>query len=366
MAAVLKNTGRFASVEEDDFEALLKAKDSLNTQRSTLGAVAIFRAYLTEKGFDSNFEEFTREELAARLEKFYVEVRRADGKEYKTGSLINIRASINRHLKNEGHVINLISEPVYAQANRAFAAHQAKLKREGLGDTQHYVPIDENDMTKLYQSGVLNDDTPEGLQNKVWFELMYYICRRGRENLRKLSKDHFAIAVDSNGRRYVYQSKDEMTKKIRGECMKSRVDGGRMYGTGGKGCPVASFEKYISKLNPNNNSLFQAPLRSTPSNSDKPWYKNAPVGEKTLGSFMSKLSLAADLSRRYTNHSLRSTCITVLDESGFDARDICNVTGHQNESSLRSYVGRPNDAKNECCRMLCQIQLEIILKRHKM
>ena len=62
---------------------------------------------------------------------------------------------------------------------------------------------------------------------------------------------------------------------------------------------------------------------------------------------MSKLSLAAGVSRRYTNHSLRSTCITLLDESGFAIRDICNVTGHRNEKSIRTYIGRPNDAKKQ-------------------
>ena len=176
---------------------------------------------------------------------------------------------------------------------------------------------------------------------------MLFICRRGRENLRKLQKDHFAVAEDSNGRRFVYQRKDEMSKRIRGDNMKSRVDAGRMYATGGPRCPVASFEKYISKLNPNHTALFQAPLTCAPCDEYKPWYKNAPLGEKSLGNFMAKLSVAAGLSRRYTNHSLRSTCITLLDENGFATRDICNVTGHRNEKSIRSYIGRPNDAKKQ-------------------
>lgn len=340
---------RFPEVNSQELKELIEQKDSKNTQKSTAGQVNIFRDYLLARNMDTNFEEWGKQELADCLKKFYVEVRRGDGKEYKTGSLINIRAGLNRHLKMQGKAVNIISEPVFAQANLSFAANQAKLKREGLGDTTHYVPIDEDDMTKLYESesGVFDIDTPEGLQNKVWFELMFFICRRGRENLRKLEKDHFAIATDANGRRYVYQCKDEMTKKIRGDSMKSRVDGGRMYETKTERCPVASFEKYLSKLNPDNNTLFQAPIRSRSSESSKPWYKNAPVGEKTLGNFMAKISLAAGLSRRYTNHSLRATCITRLDECGFAARDICNVSGHTNESSIRTYIGRPNDAKKQ-------------------
>lgn len=347
MAADSANSGRFATINSEEFQELIKAKDSASTQRSTEVGVRIFRAYLKEKELDPDFESYSKDQLAKVLTKFYVEVRRENGDNYKTGSLINIRAAVNRHLKSSGHVINIIIEPVFAQANLAFSAKQANLKRGGYGDTQHYPPIDENDIDKLYRSGIFDEDTPSGLQSKVWFELMYYICRRGRENLRKLEKDHFAITEDSNGRRYVYQCKDEMSKKIRGDNMKSRVDAGRMYATDGDGCPVASFEKYISKLNPNNSALFQAPLKSAPCDSEKPWYKNAPLGEKQLGNFMSRLSLAAGLSRRYTNHSLRSTCITVLDESGFDSRDICNVSGHRNERSIRTYVGRPNDAKKQ-------------------
>ncbi|XP_072021059.1 uncharacterized protein [Amphiura filiformis] len=289
-AAEVEACDRFPEVNSQELNDIIQQKDSRNTQRSTAGQVNIFRDYLQARNLDTNFEQWSKQQLADTLRKFYIEVRRADGKEYKTGSLINIRAGLNRHLKMKGIAVNIISEPVFAQANLSFAATQAKLKREGLGDTTHYVPIDADDMTKLYESesGVFDVDTPEGLQNKVWFELMFFICRRGRENLRKLEKDHFAIASDANGRRYVYQCKDEMTKKIRGDSMKSRVD--------------------------DNNTLFQAPIRSRSESSGKPWYRNAPVGEKTLGNFMSKISLAAGLSRRYTNHSLRATCITRLDE----------------------------------------------------
>ena len=138
-----------------------------------------------------------------------------------------------------------------------------------------------------------------------------------------------------------------MSKRIRGDNMKSRVDAGRMYPIGGLGCPVVLFEKYVSKLNPNHTALYQAPLRCAPSDEYKPWYKNAPVGEKSLGNFMSKLPLAAGLFRCYTYHSLQSTFITLLDESGFATRDICNVTGHRNEKSIRTYMGRPNDATKQ-------------------
>ena len=236
---------------------------------------------------------------------------------------------------------------VFAEANLSFKAIQADLKRKGFGDTTHYQPIDENDIARLYSSGVFDESTPSGLQNKIWFEIMLFICRRGRENLRELEKDHFQISQDSNGRRFVFQAKDEMTKKVRADNMKTRVDNGRMYETKNPGCPVASFERYLNKLNPSCSSLFQTPMPRVPSDDNKPWYKNCPMGSRQIGTFMARISETAGLSRRYTNHSIRSTCITVLDEQGFDSRDICNVSGHQNESSIRTYIGRPNDSKKQ-------------------
>ncbi len=58
-----------------------------------------------------------------------------------------------------------------------------------------------------------------------------------------------------------------MTKKIRADNMESRVDGGRMYKV--KRCPVAAFEKFLSKLNPKCSSLFQTLMPTAPISSDK-------------------------------------------------------------------------------------------------
>ena len=124
---------------------------------------------------------------------------------------------------------------------------------------QQHQAIDENDIAKLYSSGVFDQNSPTGLQLKGWFELMLYICRRGRENLRELKKDHFVVATDSDGRQYVTQAVDELTKMTREDNQSSGTDAGRMYETSTDQCPVRSFMKYRSKLNPEC-ELFFKPL----------------------------------------------------------------------------------------------------------
>ena len=102
-------------------------------------------------------------------------------------------------------------------------------------------------------------------------------------------------------------------------------------------CPVASFEKYVSKLNPHCGAFFQRPKKMAV---DGFWYENQCIGKNTLGNKMKAISKLANLSREYTNHSIRATSVTILDECGFEARHIMCVSGHRSEASIRSYASK--------------------------
>lgn len=60
---------------------------------------------------------------------------------------------------------------------------------------------------------------------------------------------------------------------------------------------------------------------------------------------MPKLSEQAKLSKRYTNHCIRATCITNLDENGIETRHIMGLSGHKSESAVRSYTKRLGEKK---------------------
>ena len=106
--------------------------------------------------------------------------------------------------------------------------------------------------------------------------------------MRDLKQDHFQIYKDSDGREYVAQARDELTKKTREDNRSTRTDGGRMYETRDNNCPVVSFKKYTSKLNPACNAFFQTPKSVAPSTG--PWYKKCPVGVNILGMMMVEIS----------------------------------------------------------------------------
>lgn len=111
-------------------------------------------------------------------------------------------------------------------------------------------------------------------------------------------------------------------------------------------CPVTSFEKYLSKLHPKIDCLWQRPLDSFEPDSQI-WYCMAPLGKGKLAGMMGDISKLAHMSKRYTNHCIRATTISELDRNGIEARHMVRVTGHKSEMSIRSYSRRLCDEKQQ-------------------
>ena len=160
---------------------------------------------------------------------------------------------------------------------------------------------------------------------------MLFFCRRGQENLRELKADSFSIATDACGRKYVYQVRDELTKNRREN--NEAEEGGFMYERQGV---QSSLFKYLAHLNPRCDSFFQRPKKEA--GCEEVWYDNQCVRTNTLSKKKKDISKQASLSREYTNHSIRATSVTLLDECGFEARH-----GHRSESSIRSYASKTSD-----------------------
>ena len=142
-------------------------------------------------------------------------------------------------------------------------------------------------------------------------------------------------------------SYNEADKTHHGIDSREKAKEPRMYETRDEFCPLGSFEKYLSKLNPNCDRLLQRPKRSFRDPESKIWFENAPLGINKINSFMAKLSEAANLSQRYTNHCIRAFVSTHLKSKGFSNEAIMSVTGHRNVQSLTSYIKSDDDERQE-------------------
>ena len=126
--------------------------------------------------------------------------------------------------------------------------------------------------------------------------------------------------------------KDELTRNRRENNEAQESQCLKLLGLSAQFCHLKS----VTCLNLKNEYPFQRPKKGV-DESDKVCYDNMVVGQHTLGEKMKKLSIEAKLSCVYMNHSIRATMIMKLDESGYEAQHIMAVSGHRNESSIRSY-----------------------------
>ncbi len=97
-------------------------------------------------------------------------------------------------------------------------------------------------------------------------------------------------------------------------------------------CPGKS---YITKCPPDATSFYIHPLKAPREELDRrkfPQTDGCELSRKHTSSLQQFV-----LSKRYTNHSLRSTTVQILSEAGLESRKIMSVTGHKCETSLRSY-----------------------------
>ncbi|CAB1332144.1 unnamed protein product [Coregonus sp. 'balchen'] len=304
---------------DGDLQRSDRSRLSENTRLATRYAVRIFREYLSEKSQSPDFETLDKEALCAVLRSFYAEARSKSGQLYSKSSLISIRSSLNRYLNEPPYcrTLDLTKDPELRSANLTLAAVIRKLEEQGAGPVVQKQAITRADLRNLYTSIVFNIDTPFGLLNKVWFETCMYFCTRGRENQRELEEDSFGLAIDENGRKFIYFKALGPYHKSRSACWnKKRPDTDedtlpRMYETGTEFCPYASFVKYVSKRNPLCKAFFQRP-RDHCCASDMTWYENKAIGKNLLGTRMQMLSRAAKLSKTYTNHCIGAVSIATL------------------------------------------------------
>ena len=196
----------------------------------------------------------------------------------------------------------------FLHSNQVLSGLVKHLKREGKDKSCHKEPICEEDLHRLYSSGLFSLQSPNTLQNKVLFDIISQFGRRGQEGLRNLTKHSFISKADAKGRKYVTMTYNESDKTHHGIDCKEEIKEPRMYENEGEFCPVKSYEKYLSKLNPSCEVFFQRPLEKVTS---------------------------------------------TLHEQGFSSRAIMSVTGHRNVASLASYIKPSEDERERLSRALC-------------
>ncbi|XP_030837953.1 uncharacterized protein LOC764748 isoform X2 [Strongylocentrotus purpuratus] len=300
---------RFELRHDDQLQDLIGSESSKNTKKSVKFSVKIFEDYLQIINTDLNsVNKLPNLELDKVLQRFYAGARQKNGSLYTKKSMQSIRYGLQRFF--------LISKNVDIGKHEDFTNSKSVFKQffllKGQGVVNHKPAISQEDMDKI--QGSLDLDDPQGLQDKVFIDVMLYFCILGRENIRDMTLDSFEICEEALGGKCYITLKDTLTRNSRADKL-----GGVMTPTNGPRCPVASFLRYKDKLNPKCKWFWQRPAQHkrefNPSCSG-PWYRNVPLGINSIGEKMKTISSSAG-TKAYTNHCLRATSISTLQNARF-------------------------------------------------
>ena len=116
-------------------------------------------------------------------------------------------------------------------------------------------------MEKIYTNYFIPhfDNDPRCLQHKIFFDISFFLGKRGLEGFCNLKKDSFQLKVTSEGKEYYELTYNEATKKSQGDDNNEMNDQPILLSQEGKRrCPVGSLKLYISKLS-HIPELFQKP-----------------------------------------------------------------------------------------------------------
>ena len=227
------NSARFGCSGKDELKKIIEERGAKNTLKSVKMSITVLRSYLAEKNLPQ-LEDIDLDSLPSILEDFYANARQKDGSKYHVSSMKCIRSNLNRWFQ-ENKNINIITDKNFTKPNLLFKGVQVLGKKEGRAVRKHTVPISDEDMLKLqnyFSIDHMNYPNPRVLQRNVMFNIMYYTCRRGSENLYYMEKDWFETIVTPSGERFIQQSHDELDKNHR-EDSDSIANQGRIYETGG-------------------------------------------------------------------------------------------------------------------------------------
>lgn len=284
---------KFLSPNQDiiaNYRCTRHARNTLYATKTALNALQDFYDSLPRSSSSPSYDELDEITMNSILEQFYVSCRTINGQENKISSFRAMRQNLRRSIKIS-HNFDIIHDAAFISCNVVFGNRLKDLKETGQGCIDHHPDISPIDLQKIIAS--LSQDNPTELQLLVWFFIQLHFCNRGMENSVTTTKDHFKI-VDIQGKHCIVQSRDELTKNHRENDL-SRTNGAIIVAQSDEKCPVALFEKYLSKLDPQIEFLWQLPKPGV-NNDESVWYKNK-AGKNTTSGFMKTISKKCQLSK---------------------------------------------------------------------
>ena len=333
---------------------------NINTKRKVDGAVKKFRDWLKEdQDCTCLIEELVPDELNIYIGTWIKNLKKENSEEYEPDSITGFFRNVNTHLQNVGYDEDLLESPTFLMARQMVASKRKQLKGKGLGNKPNRCEaFTEEEENKLWELGLLGNETAESVQNTMWFFVTKCLGFRGRDESRKLKWGDLKLREDHAGVKFLEWIKERGTKTRDGNTGHTREFNPKLFENAKNKdrCPIAFYE-LIQEHRPleclGDDSPFFLTINSRGCKStEKKWYKNMPMGINTLGKIIKTMAEKAGIKGKKTNHSLRRTACSDLLNAGVAPTAIQQLTGHKNVQSVTNYVVADKYLQKEMCSIL--------------
>ena len=149
---------------------------------------------------------------------------------------------------------------------------------------------------------------------------------------------------EASGEEYLEWSTERESKTRHGDENEHRRSfRPKAYETGDRKCPEGCYKEFVYRRPEEAKSLespFFLAVHHQRKPEDRTWFSKRPMGKNKIGQFLSSATKNLPLftSGRFTDHSVRKTCIKTLLDSGVSHNNAAQMSAHKSLKSLDSYV----------------------------
>ena len=194
---------------------------------------------------------------------------------------------------------------------------------------------------RMWQKGILGEDTPQKLRSTVLFLLGINLAlRAGDEHYylrREMPDKKSQLSFENNqkGVRCLVFREDTCTKTNDGGLGQMRKERKIVWIYPSKNinrCPVRLVEKYLGLCPPNYTKKPNFYLNTLKLPHPKQWYSREVMGANNVRKVVKELLMSAEIDGYFTNHSLRRTGGSRLFQAGVDRKLVKEFTGHRSDA----------------------------------
>nr|XP_015220769.1 PREDICTED: uncharacterized protein LOC107079625 isoform X1 [Lepisosteus oculatus] len=248
---------KFSLCPDDTNKETAKSQTTKKTPRSAEGKsrarlmadVKVFKDWLRARSPQEirPMGALPPQELDALLAEFFSTLRRANGAEFSSGSLVFYHRALDRYVRQEGSSLSLLKSPEFAGSREALQARFQQLWwREKESEMEVLEGVSQEEETELRLMGVLGRFSPGSLLNLV---LLNNIRAFGRRHLRgewPVRFGNFCLVKESRtsngdgGAVEYLEWRDPSSSPPRPLCLRALLDNLDR-------CPVQDFKEYARK-----------------------------------------------------------------------------------------------------------------------